>query len=94
MLCLCASTHSGSHDCCMGGAAEGCSEDAEAADEKCNSGVCIHRSKHDYIRWYNYHEIMLLNPMVILLMNNFVITHDIFVNAVSIVMFAVLSLQN
>ena len=33
---------SGSHDHCMGGAAEGCCEDAEAADEECNSGVCIH----------------------------------------------------
>ena len=50
VLCLCASTHSGSHDCCVGGAAEGCSEDAEAADEKCDSGVCIHRSKQGYIR--------------------------------------------
>ena len=36
---------SGSHDHCMGGAAEGCCEDAEAADEECNGSVCIHWSK-------------------------------------------------
>lgn len=38
VLCV----HSGSHDHCMGRVAEGCCEDAEAADEECDSGVCIH----------------------------------------------------
>ena len=36
-----------------------------------------------------YHEIVLLSPMIILLVNNFAITHDIIVNAVIVIIFAV-----
>ena len=45
-LCVCLCAHSGSHDQWLGGATEGCPEDAETADEEHNSGVCIHRSKN------------------------------------------------
>ena len=40
---------SGSHDHCMGGAAEGCREDAETTDEKCNRSICIHRGKSNIL---------------------------------------------
>ena len=52
----------------MGGAAEGCCEDAETADEKCNRSVCIHRSKNEYLIQWNLCNMDTLEPTKIVLM--------------------------